>query len=910
MATFHQAAIRLVLAHAIFFLGGMTHSARAEEPAPDRFPQEPKFSRHVIPLLARLGCNAGACHGKVKGENGFRLSLFGADPQQDHSSLLREFGGRRVNLVTPEASLLLLKPIGEVSHLGGKRLEKGSPEYQLLLRWLSSGAALDPLSDAKVTKLEIEPKQQTVALDGAISLRATAHFADGSREDVTPFCTFEPQRKEVVEVVKGSPGKLKAIGIGDSAIVVRYGAEPEVANVLVPGPAISFPQVKSHNFIDDHILAKLKALHLPPADLCDDATFLRRASLDVTGALPEAEEVRSFLADSAADKRAKKIEELLQRPGYAAMLSLRLCDVLRPNGFNQNNFKAPRADERRFYEWIRARLTENTPYDQIAERILIATSREGRSEEEWISEALKLSEEDARKKPDLTAYNTRKTLDLYWARENGTGVKGAVQISHALLGLRMECAQCHRHPHDIWKQDDLLSFANFFMRVKGAGESTKSPELAARLKKMDEEFKKLGEDAKKAVAAAKPKQDEAKAARAKCNEMLREIEQLEARAKDAKVEDAKKLLAEAADKRKSKLDPQVKKAEELEAAAKKMTDDADDLSAQARSRDYAKARLNATEVFAQIGSRFNGNTASVSSPLGTQRSDKFRLLGEKSPVEIGKEKDPRELVAEWIKRKDNPFFAKAIVNRVWSWYLGRGIVEPADQLSPLNPPSHPELLEELAQKFIESGYDLRWLHRTILTSRTYQQSSEPAEASRGDRSSYAWFMLRRMPAEVIYDAVNHAAGASETYPDELFLSPGAKAIELAGGTRPPEGGAKGTDIEYGLKVFGRPQRDTAVQCDCERDTTATIVQTLYLANHPRVREKLYSAEGRVAKLLAAVPDDAKRIEELYLATLSRLPDDDEKKTSMSYVAARKSSLLAFQDVLWSLVNTREFLLNH
>jgi hypothetical protein len=303
--------------------------------------------------------------------------------------------------------------------------------------------------------------------------------------------------------------------------------------------------------------------------------------------------------------------------------------------------------------------------------------------------------------------------------------------------------------------------------------------------------------------------------------------------------------------------------------------------------------------------------ASVSSPLGSQRSETFRLLGSDAPMEVTKEQDPREFVAAWMRAADNPFFARAIVNRVWAHYFGRGIVDPPDHLSPLNPPSHPELLDELAKKFIENKYDLRWLHRTIAGSRTYQLSSssptDKPELLSAARRNFAYFQLRRLPAEIVVDAVNDATGSFEVYPSKLYLNETARAIEVAGVTSREDQEAS---LSYAFKIFGRPLRSGDVQCDCDRDAGTTIVQTLYLANHPRVREKIYNESNRVAKLLSDQADTQRRIEELYLTTVSRLPTDAEMASCRAYVEARESSLTAYQDVLWSLLNTREFILNH
>jgi hypothetical protein len=305
------------------------------------------------------------------------------------------------------------------------------------------------------------------------------------------------------------------------------------------------------------------------------------------------------------------------------------------------------------------------------------------------------------------------------------------------------------------------------------------------------------------------------------------------------------------------------------------------------------------------------NFASVSSPLGSQRSEKFRLLGEREPLEVAKDQDPRTLVVEWLRRPENPFFARAIVNRVWAHYLGRGIIDPPDQLSPLNPPSHPELLDELARQFVANKYDLRWLHRTIANSRTYQLSSTPptsdATLLAAGRRNFAYFQLRRLPAEILVDAVNEATGTQEEFPAKLYLPTNAKAIEVAGVTGAED---KEATLSYAFKIFGRPDRSLDIQCDCERDTNATIVQTLYLANHPRVRDKIYSEEGRVAKIVSEHSENARRIEEIYLVAVGRLPTESEQSACLAYVSERESSLRAFQDVLWSLLNTREFILNH
>jgi hypothetical protein len=819
-------------------------------PSPAAEPVEPLFSRHIVPLFSRLGCNAGSCHGAVQGQKGFRLTLFGADPALDHDRLLHEFGGRRLNFAAPEESLLLLKATGAIPHEGGRRTGPERPEYRLLRTWIEQGARRDDPEKSRLRKLTVAPVEQVLKPGETIQLRVQAAFADGSEEDVTGLCTFDAADKDVAGV--DWTGKVAAIGVGDTAVIVRYRAEPVVALVTVPRPGSEpFPEVIAANFVDRHVIDKLQRLNIHPSEPCDDATFLRRATLDVTGELPTPEEVRAFLADTDANKRNKKIDQLLGRPGYARLWATKFCDILRPTGWSSNyGFNEP-ADARRFYEWLRGRLQENLPYDQLAERILTATSREGRPAEAWIDEIKSVAEEDAAGTANLEVYSKRQTLDLYWQRAGSTGVKGTVQVAHSFLGLRLECAQCHRHPHDVWQQDDLLSFANFFTRISSAGFNGSSPEIAKVADPLVKQAKDLREQAKKLADKAKDK----------------------------------------------KLDKD---------EAAKMQAESTVLNAKARALEDAGKRLKGTEIHTNV----KATPASMTSPLGTQKSDRFRLLGEAKPINVKPDQDPRTVVVDWLRRPDNPFFARAIVNRIWAHYFGRGIVDPPDHLSPLNPPSHPQLLAELADGLVKNGYDLKWVHRTILASRTYQLSSRTNETNRTDTRNYASFYLRRMPAEVLIDAINHATGGSESYPAELRLPAGARAIEVAGEMKADSRDAKASALAYAMLIFGRPQRNPEVQCDCERETAPTITQMLYLSNHPAVREKIFSPQGRAARIAREIADDKQRVEEVFLWTVSRLPTESDMRTSLEYLRSSPSAERGLQGLMWSLLNTREFLLNH
>jgi len=844
--------VKPLLLFAVFLVPG---SARAAD--------EPSYQKHVSALFSRLGCNGGTCHGAVKGQNGFRLSLFGADPTGDVERMLREFGSRRLNLLDPAASLILRKATGQAEHAGGVRLQTGSAEYETIRRWIAGGAKIDSESAAQVKELRLAPSLHTAKPGESVSLKVEAKFADGSSEDVTAYCSFESMDKAAAEV--DATGRVKSRAPGESAIIVRYRAVPAMARVVVPRPAsAAFPEVKPHNFVDDHVLAKLRSMNLPPSALADDAVFLRRAYLDVVGALPTPAEVRAFLADTGADKRTKLIEDLLKRPGHAALWTLKFCDLLKAADFGvYADALSLEADAPRFQAWVRARMEENTPYDVFVERILLATSKEGRSAEDYAAEVAAMMEGHGPRQKDLELYKNRKTLDLYWQRRGADGLGGAMQVAHSFLGLRLECAQCHRHPHDVWRQEDLLDFANFFMRVRTVGfqgdNEKKFPDMAAIKKRFDDDAKKLEADIKKRKDTdGKTIDDEVKAAKTDA----------EKKAMQAKAEKFR-LEMQALDRR-AKLLPEI-------------------------GRRLLQAEIRVLPP---------GPTAKVTSPLGSKDSRTFRLLGESEPVMPATDRDPREAVMAWMRQPGNPYFARAIVNRVWAHYFGRGIVDPPDNLSAFNPASHPELLKELCDGFVKYKYDLRWLHRAILTSRTYQQATATTAEAAIDRANYAAFPLRKLGAEVMLDALDAATGTTEKmdmkyhhWPDEMTT------VEVPFAPKNPF-------VAFVLETYGRPKRNAAVQCDCEREGGASVFQVLALANHPRLWEKVRDPGGRVAKLVKAEPDAGKRIDELFLATLSRPPTQDERAACITFVADAETPEKGLHGVLWSLLNTREFLLQH
>lgn len=874
--------LRFMVVFVLLVAPGLTGAAEGESPS---------YQRHVAALFGKLGCNGGTCHGAVKGQNGFRLSMFSADPAGDHERLTRESRVRRLNFVDPDASLLLQKGAGRVPHGGGSRLRVGSEEYKILRTWIAAGAVADDVAPSRLKQLRISPAEQVAQPGETYRLKVEAQFADDSVEDVTAFCGFESLDRAVATVDRA--GVVSGVGVGDAGLIVRYRAQPAAARVLVPRPGTNaFPDVTPNNFVDAQVLAKLRRLNLLPAEVCDDAIFLRRVHLDVVGELPTPDEVRAFLADASSEKRAAKIEELVTRPGHADLWTLKFCDLLKATDFGvYADALSKEHDAPRMQAWIRARLAENIPYDMFVERILLATSREGRTMDEYVVEVNALFDGYAPGRPDLELYARRKTLDLFWQRRGSDGVKGTMQVAHAFLGLRLECAQCHRHPHDNWQQEDLLDFANLFMRVRTVGFSDKNekqfPDAAAHFKKLNDEAKQLEADLKqRKEGEGKKLEDDSRKAKQEIDKLTAEI---------AKLEKAKGDESEIAQKR------------ELLTAAKEVMAQAEKFRQETAAIDKrAKLIAEVARRLMQAECRLleKSENARVTSTLGSRESKTFRLLGESEPVTVPDDRDPRELVMAWMRKPDNPYFARAIVNRVWAHYFGRGIIDPPDNLSAFNPATHPELLKELCDGFIANKYDLRWLHRTILKSRTYQQSSTPAEGAAADRTHYAFFPLRRLPAEVFLDVLNTATGTSENMDMKYHHWP--ETLSTVQVPFIPQN----KFVAFVLETYGRPQRNAAVQCDCERDGTGSIFQVLTLANHPRVWEKIKEPTGRTAKLLKADSDTVSKIEELYLATLSRLPADVEREACMKFITSADSPENGLQNILWSLINTREFLLQH
>lgn len=701
------------------------------------------FKNQVVPIFTKLTCNSGGCHGKSSGQNGFRLSLLGFYPEDDYEFLVKEGRGRRLFPPAPSESLLLKKATGEMPHGGGARLDRDSHEYRVIERWIAQGMPYGNPDDPVVTGIKCLPEKRIMDRKDQQQITVQATYSDGTTEDVTRMALFEANDSELAEA--SLTGLVDTTDLaGEVAVMARYQGQVSTFRATVPlGEDVSnLPEVRT--LVDEAVFGKLKELGIPPSELCDDATFLRRVSIDITGTMPTAEEAEAFLADPSPDKRDRLIDELLDSPEYADYFTTKWNAILRNKKRQNEDVPGTYA----FHQWIWQSLYQNKPYDQFVSEIITATG-------------------DSRFNPPVV-----------WYREVGEINEQVEDTAQLFLGVRIQCARCHHHPFEKWSQNDYYSLAAFFSRIGrkdlpvGTGVST-----ATRDKRL---FHNEG-----AATQKNPRSGE----------------------------------------------------------------------------------------------------SLVPAGLGSE------------PLEISPDEDPRAYLADWMADPNNAFFAKSLVNRYWKHFTGRGIVEPEDDMRETNPPSNPELLDGLAQSFVESGFDLKELIRTICRSSTYQLSALPNEHNLSDRQNFSRYYPKRLTAEALFDGFHQVTGVP---PSIAGLPAGMGATQMADMSNAP----------YFLKVFGQPQADTA--CECERSMDANLAQSLHLLNSSEVQNTIANASGRAAAL---AKDETRtkdeKVTELYHWVFARDPQPDELQIAIAHIDKHaENPQPAYEDLLWALINTKEFLFNH
>ena len=792
----------------------------------------PDFQKHVLPLLGRLGCNGRTCHGSFQGQGGFSLSMFGYDFEADHKALT-DGDEPRVNLKKPDESLIIYKPTHEDDHGGGQRFKPGGWEHQLIRRWIESGANGLVGGPKRIVRFDVTPAEIVFSKAGQTKqLKCVAVWEDGTREDVTPLTRFQSNDDVIAEVTPD--GLITCKSPGDTYVISFYDNGIFSTQVLLPvsdRTGERFPEVDMPTEIDRLVTAKLARLGVVPSELCSDEDYLRRVSLDMIGTLPTPGEIASFLADPSPDKRQRKIDELLESPAYADWWAVKFCDLTGSNSqyLGTTDMNSPASIQ--WNNWIRRRVEDNVGWDKIAAGIVLAESRRpGQTYEEYAAEQSQFLRQQ--KPEDFTAHDN--PMHYYWFRSNNQlPTDRALSFGYVFLGVRLQCAQCHKHPFDQWSKQDFEKFTQFFTRIN-AGIAPDAKDAQAQLKT------KLGVPVKLDTAAL-------------------------------------------------------------------------------RRQMYLRVSAEGLPI--------PWNEIWVDQP--GPRPQIAKLLGNEE-LDLNEYDDPREPLMAWLLEKDNPYFARAFVNRIWHHYFGVGIVEPPDDFNMANPPSNKALLDWLSDQFVANGYDMKWLHRTIAGSRTYQLSWKPNDTNRHDERNFSHALIRRMPAEVTVDAILQAT-ASDARSQTWSSNTAQRKITQ----HPASIQARG--IDYSLLVFGKPLRTT--NCDCERQEQPTLLQSLYVRNDTEMLEWLERRDGwltEVAKQLGqtltpettpakpaptkspvgetAVLPDVSVVDDLitqaYQRSVSRGPTEAELARGREHLTATENTVEALRDLMWALLNTQEFLTNH
>jgi hypothetical protein len=391
------------------------------------------FRQDVMPVWMKTSCNNGSCHGAARGKDGFRLSLFGFDPEGDHFRLTREVPGRRLNLALPAESLLMEKCDGSVPHTGGKRFEKGSEHYNTVLRWLEAGAPNDPGPVPTVASLELFPKTAVLDGEGATQrLTVRAKYTDGTDRDVTSLAFFSSNNETSAEIAQ--TGHVTAHARGEAFIMARFETHTVGSQFIVLPKGLQYedPKTPEFNYIDTLNHAKLRKLRIIPSEVCSDEEFLRRVFIDITGTMPSVEDHDQFVADTDPLKREKLVDQLLQRKEFVDIWVMKWAELLQVRTVANRVEKKPMLA---YYNWLKEKIASNTPTDKMVQEIL--GSRGG----SFASPAIN-----------------------YYQTETET-LKVAENVAQVFMGMRIQCAQCHNHPFDRWTMDDYYGFAAFFSQI-------------------------------------------------------------------------------------------------------------------------------------------------------------------------------------------------------------------------------------------------------------------------------------------------------------------------------------------------------------------------------------------------------------------------------------------------------------
>ncbi len=699
------------------------------------------FENDLIPIFTKFGCNAGACHGSAAGRGEFKLSLFGGNPQADYVAIVRQIAGRRINLIQPEKSLIILKPTAQNRHGGGQVLKENDVPVQLLHDWIRQGARYEKKRHLK--NVDITPKKKIVSnLKQTIQLKASAHFSDGTTEDVTRWTVFTPEDTSAIEI-NPTAATAKLNRRGRHIIIARYLTEvipiefiaplndqidinSTTKNAVEKTDGIISSNITSN--IDTEIHKLLTTLRLPVSTNADDATFLRRVTLDLTGRLPTPENVNAFLLKTDTKKRERLVDTLLTSEDFNVYWTLQLAKLFRVRSRDRNT-----QGVYTYHQWLSKQIRVGVGYDKIARSVILAT---GDSHQ-------------------VGAANFYRTVE--GPREQ------AELMSELFMGARLRCANCHNHPLDRWTQDDYHGLAAIFAKVEN--------EQIVRLKP----------------------------------------------------------------------------------------------------------------------------TGTVIHPI-TREDAKLRIPGDRFlSADVV---DGRRELADWLTNAQNPYFAKAIVNRLWKAMMGRGLVEPVDDFRSTNPATHPDLLTALADDFIANRYDLRHTLRQIALSNTYARSANALPQNRIDDRFYSHALQKPLTPEVLADAISDVLGVPDSYGN---LPVGTRAVALIDPNTRSDA----------LDILGRCSRETS--CETSVGAADVLQRKLHLFNGNLLNARIGVPDSRLDKSISSDKLPMDIVREFYLAALSRHPTDKEQtfwKQHIKMNASANTQRAILEDMVWSLLTCNEFITNH
>ncbi len=669
------------------------------------------YIHDVMPVLSKMGCNTGTCHGAQAGKAGFKLSLRGYDPIFDVRAFTDELASRRTNVASPENSLMLLKASASVPHVGGQLTKPGQAYYEILKRWIGSGAILK-LDTPRVKEIEILPRNPIIQREGnKQQFRIVATYSNGEKRDVTQEAIVESGNTEVATHNKAS--LLTAIRRGEAPILARFEGAYAATTLTVMGDRTGFVwnQPETYNRIDELVSAKWQRLKILPSDLCSDLDFIRRVHLDLTGLPPTPEVILAFeqSKEPSRKKREALVDKLIGSPEFIDYWTNKWADLLQVN----RKYLAPEGAAA-FRQWIRTEVEKNTPYDQFVRKVLTA---KGSNKDNPAASYYKILRE-----PTAMMENT----------------------THLFLGVRFNCNKCHDHPFERWTQDNYYQTAAYFAQV-----SLKSDPASNN--------RKIG---------------------------------------GTDVEGAKPFYEIVEDK-----------------------------------------------------------------PTGDIKHDRTQQITQpqfpyKAKVETTKEMPRREQLANWLTAKDNQYFARSYVNRIWGYLQGVGLIEPLDDIRAGNPPSNAELLDYLTAEFIKSDFNVRHMMALIAKSRTYQLTVTSNKWNADDKHNFSHATAKRLPAEVLYDTVYKVTGAITKIPG---VPPGTRASAL------PD---VGVELPTGfLSTLGRPVRESA--CECERSSGLQLGPVMALVNGQTIADAISDPQSELVKLVTSENDDNKLINQLFLRILNR-----------------------------------------